>query len=343
MTRGSQKRILVFNVNWLGDVLFSTAAIRNIRYNFPGSFIACVVPPRCYPVLKGNPHVDEILIFDEEERHKGALGQLGFVKALKDRKFDTVFLFHRSFTRALICRLADIPERIGYHTKKRGFLMAKKILPPAPESLHRIDYYLNILTQSGLKVEDRQLEFYVEDEDRRYIRQLLEQKGVSSKAPLVLVNPGGNWMPKRWPPEHWARLCDMLIEAQAQVVIAGSLQDAPLAETIAGSMKEKPVILSGMMNLKQLGALCLDADCVITADSGPLHIAASLNAKKIIALFGPTSVSVTGPQPAKNAVILQKDTGCKIPCYQVHCKDNRCMKAITPEEVFKAFKERQKQ
>ena len=46
------KRILIFNVNWLGDVLFSTATIRNIRRNFPDSFIACVVPPRCYGILR---------------------------------------------------------------------------------------------------------------------------------------------------------------------------------------------------------------------------------------------------------------------------------------------------
>ena len=61
------KRILIFNVNWLGDVLFSTATIRNIRRNFPESFIACAVPSRCYQVLKDNPNLDEIIIFDQLE------------------------------------------------------------------------------------------------------------------------------------------------------------------------------------------------------------------------------------------------------------------------------------
>ena len=51
----AQKRILVFNVNWLGDVLFSSAAIRNIRYNFPRSFIACVVPSRCSSLTTSPP------------------------------------------------------------------------------------------------------------------------------------------------------------------------------------------------------------------------------------------------------------------------------------------------
>src|SRR3989338_4850837 len=115
------KRILIFNVNWLGDVLFSTATIRNIRRNFPDSFIACVIPSRCYPILKDNPHLDEIIIFDEKDRHRGVLSKLDFVKSLREKKFDTVFLLHRSFRRALICRLAKIPQRFGYYTRKRGF------------------------------------------------------------------------------------------------------------------------------------------------------------------------------------------------------------------------------
>jgi ADP-heptose:LPS heptosyltransferase len=69
-----------------------------------------------------------------------------------------------------------------------------------------------------------------------------------------------------------------------------------------------------------------------------MHIANSVGAKKIIALFGPTSPVVTGPYPLKNVTILQKDVGCKISCYEVNCKDNRCMKAITPADVLKEIK-----
>jgi len=49
-------------------------------------------------------------------------------------------------------------------------------------------------------------------------------------------------------------------------------------------------------------------------------------------------VAITGPFPLKNVTLLQKDIGCIIPCYKVNCQDNRCMKAITPEEVFAQVK-----
>jgi ADP-heptose:LPS heptosyltransferase len=159
------RRILIFNVNWLGDVLFSTATIRNIRRNFPDSFIACIIPSRCYPILKDNPYLDEIIIFDEKDRHKGILAQLRFAGFLKSKRFDTVFLLHRSFSRALICWLAGIPQRFGYYTKKRSFLLTKNIVPLGKDTVHRIDYYLNIIEKSGFKLEDRFSDFFISGQD----------------------------------------------------------------------------------------------------------------------------------------------------------------------------------
>jgi len=330
----ASKKILIFNVNWLGDVLFSTAVIRNIRRNFPDSFIACIIPSRCYPVLKGNPHLDEIIIFDEKDRHRGVFSQLRFADALKSKNFDMVFLLHRSFTRALICRLAGIPERIGYNTKNRGFLLTKKFKAPDIHSLHRIDYYLNVIEKSGLRVEDRYTEFFVSDEDIEFVDDFLKKQKLNSADFLVAINPGGNWMPKRWPKEYWAELADALdAELGAKVIITGSQNDSSLVTHIKEGMKARPIIACGVFNIKQLGALCKRIDLFITADTGPLHIANAAGAKRIIALFGPTSAEITGPYPLKNVVILQKDVGCKIPCYEVRCKDNRCMKAITPREV----------
>jgi len=316
--------------------LFSTATIRNIRRNFADSFIACVMPSRCYPVLKGNPHLDEIIIFDEKDRHKGTLDKLKFISYIKSKKFDVVFLLHRSLTRALICRLAGIPQRIGYVTKKRKFLLTQKIIAPDIHSLHRIDYYLNIIEKAGLRCEDRYTEFFTSSDDEKAVEDFFNKSGIKKEDLLVGMNIGGNWLPKRWAKEHWAALADKLIEELgAKVIITGGVSDLPLAKDIKGLTKKKPLVSCGVFNLKQSGALFKKLDLFITADTGPLHIANAVGAKKIIAIFGPTSAKVTGPYPLNNAVVLQKDVGCKIPCYVVNCKDNRCMKAITPEEVLK--------
>lgn len=330
-----KQRILIFNVNWLGDVLFSTATIRNVRRNYPESYIACVIPSRCYPILKGNPHLDEVIIFDEKDRHRSMLAKLNFINLLRSKKFDTVFLLHRSFSRALICRLAGIGQRIGHNTKKRSFLLTQKISLPKKDSLHRIDFYLHVIEKAGLRVEDRYLDFILAPEEEKYVEDFLSRNSVNKDDFVVALNPGGNWMPKRWPKEYWAELADKLISRmKARVIITGSISDLPLASQIKEKMAEKPLLACGVFNIKHLGALAKRADLFITADTGPMHIANAVGAKKIIAIFGPTAKEITGPYPDTNVVILQKNTGCLIPCYKVKCQDNRCMKAVAPEDVF---------
>lgn len=287
-------------------------------------------------MLKENPNLDEIIIFDEKDRHKGVFTQLDFVRQLKDRKFDTVFLLHRSFSRALICRLAGIARRIGYSTHKRAFLLTDKIPMPKKDTMHRIDFYLNIIEKAGLRIEDRYTEFFISDEDIKSVEGFLNKRRVTKGDFLVAINPGGNWLPKRWPREYWSQLADKLISSfGAKVIIAGSHNDLSLAQHIKDKMEGNPLVACGAFNIKQLGALAKRADIFITADTGPLHIAGAVGTKNIIAIFGPTSPQITGPSHFKNVILLQKDVGCKIPCYEVKCKDNRCMKAITPDEVFK--------
>ena len=153
------------------------------------------------------------------------------------------------------------------------------------------------------------------------------------------INPGGNWLPKRWLPEYWAQLADKLIsDLKVKVIITGGSKDLELADSIRRQMRQKPIIAASKFNLKQSGALFNRLDLFITSDTGPLHIANAVGAKKIIALFGPTDPNITGPFPLTNVTIIRKDIGCKIPCYVTDCKDNRCMKLITPDELIKRIK-----
>jgi lipopolysaccharide heptosyltransferase II len=258
---------------------------------------------------------------------------------LHSKKFDTVFLLHRSFSRALICWLAGIPERIGYNTRKRGFLLTKKIIAPDPHSLHRIDYYLNIIEKAGLRIEDRFPDFYVGAEEEAFVEEFLQKNWIGGGDFVVGINPGGNWNPKRWPKEYWARLADRLIsELGAKIIITGSDNDMALARDIKGLMRASPVLACGALNLKQLAALCKRLDLFVTADTGPLHIANASGAKRIIVIFGPTSPEITGPYPLKNITVLKRDVGCKVPCYVVDCKDNRCMKAVSVDEVMEKIR-----
>ena len=202
--------------------------------------------------------------------------------------------------------------------------------------MHRVDYFLNIAQSCGIEAQGRDYEFFPCPKDRDYIQDLLEDCAVKKDEFLVVINPGGNWELKRWPRENFAQLSDQLIQRyQARVIITGALKDMPLARDIAARMKHKPLIFCGKTSLGQLAALMARVDLVIANDSGPMHIAVSQGAK-VIALFGPTSVEITGPCGQGQSVVIQKDVHCLLPCYKLDCRRNRCMEAISVEEVLRA-------
>lgn len=326
------KRILIVEVNWIGDVIFSTPFIRAVRKANPEAHIACLLHPRCVEILEGNPRVDELIIYDEEGVHASLLGKLKLINELRRKRFDTAFILHRSFTKALLMMLAGIPERIGYAAKGRGLILTKAIDEPA-DGVHKVEYFLNIARRAGIAAEDGSYEFFIANTDREQVKGLLERNGVVRGDKFVTICPGGNWDPKRWPRQNYAKLADSLIEKHGvKIVIAGAKKDIALAEDIKGMMKHEPVITCGRTTLKQLGAIFEMSSLVVANDTGPMHLAVAMKSDTI-ALFGPTSPELTGPYGGKNYRVIFNNRRCDVPCYDVTCVANRCMEDVMVEDV----------
>jgi heptosyltransferase II len=337
------KRILIVNVNWVGDVLFSTPFIRAVRMANPDAYIACLLHPRCRQMLETNPRLDEIVIYDEEMAHKGLMGKLRLILELRRRRFDTAFLLHRSFTKALLTYLAGIKERIGYSTKNRAAILTRIVEDP-DEECHKVEYFLSIARAAGIKPDGVSYEFFVQDQDKKSVRELLAKNGIAEKDVVVVLCPGGNWDPKRWPKERFALLGDLLArKAGARIIISGAKKDMALAAEVASGMKTKPVIAAGLTTLRQLGALLERANLVVANDSGPMHIAVAMKAKTI-ALFGPTSPRLTGPYGSGRYFVMtgaadSRGSGCEVPCYDVTCTKNECMAGIEVADVLSKAEE----
>jgi len=335
----ARKRILIFNVNWLGDIIFSSPFIKAVREIFPDSYIACAVPPRCKEILETNTRINELIVFDENGSEKTFWGKLNFAFKLRKEEFDTAFILHRSLARALITFIAGINERVGYDTKGRGFLLTKRLNSPT-EDIHKVEYFLGLAKAIGADTSKKDYEFFITEPDRKRADCILEANGVYYDDKFAVLNPGGNWMPKRWPAYKFAELADKLIEKyNTKILITGAAKDEALADEISSHMKNKPISICGKTKIRELASIFEKAKLVISGDSGPMHIAVSTGTN-VIALFGPTSVDITGPYGKGNYVVMKKDVGCHAPCYDFRCSDNRCMKAITADDVIGAIEEK---
>lgn len=328
------KNILVVNVNWIGDVVFSLPVFSALRRQYPDARICCVAVPRVVPILEHCPAIDEVIVYDERGAQRWLWQKFLFVLRLRKFHFDIAFLLHRSWTRAFLIYLAGIRKRVGYDLKDLGRLLTHKVELPEG-TVHRSDYYLHVLESYGIPVEDRVSALKPDRAALSQMDSFLALKGVGSSDFLVVVNVGGNWDLKRWPKDYFVMLVERLMrELKAKVIIPGAPSDVALAEEIRERSGFPAIVMAGKTNLSQLLALMSRADLVISSDSGPLHIASGVGAK-VIGLFGPTRPEITGPRGKGQSVILQNALPCnQRACYQLDCPNNRCMKSVSVDDVM---------
>lgn len=332
-------KILVVNVNWLGDVIFSAPVFRALKENYPQAKISCMAHPRVEAILRHIKEIDEIIVFDEDKKHRLWFKKLTFADKIRARHFDIVFLLRRSVTRAFLMWFAGIRTRVGYSDGKPFHFLTHPILPN-PAIKHRRDHYLYVLESFGIKITDRRCELSVNPLEKDSVAAILKTEGIVSDDRVIVIHPGGNWNLKRWPPERYIHLIDeLMLEGKYKIVISGGNDDIELASAIAAKCQQKPIVLAGRINLSQLVALMMRANVVISADSGPLHIANSVKTD-VVGIFGPTRPEITGPVGTGKTIVLQHDVGCnRWACYYLTCPDNICMKSVSVKETVLAVKQ----
>ena len=142
------KRILIINVNWLGDTIFVTPFIKALREAFPDSYIAILTHPRCREILDSNPRINEIILYDEKGQDRHLLAKFSLISRLRLKKFDSAFILRKSLTRTMLLFLSGISERIGYNNRRSGFLLTKKA-PLPNKALHKVEYFLDLARAAG--------------------------------------------------------------------------------------------------------------------------------------------------------------------------------------------------
>ncbi len=325
-------KILIIKLTAVGDVVLSTAAFEAIRKKFPNAQVCCLTSPKASPILESSPYVNEVFVFDPQDKNWNDLMQRS--KELRGYHFDKVIDLQNNRVSHLLSFLSFPKESYGYDNGKFSFLLSKKIknnirhIPPV-EHQFRILKMLGIEYDPGLR-----LELHPSLKDDAYVQELLESEWLSSAQTFVGLNISAseNWPTKNWPLDHMAKLCDILGQKNIRVILTGEDKDRQLGRKLVARARAKPASLVGKTTILQLAALIKRCGVYISPDSAPLHVAAGMQVP-IIAFFGPTDERRHMP-PSDKAVIFHKPMKCS-PCYSGVCKikTHACMIQISPEEV----------
>lgn len=332
------KRILIIQTAFIGDVILSTPLVRNLRKIFPDSFLSFLLIPETKNVLENNPHLDEILVYDKR-RKKGIGGLLQMLSRIRKRQFDLAVIPHRSMRSALLAYLSAIPERIGFDKSAGSFLFTRKV--GYPTETHEVDRNLSLLSSLSAELTDASPELFPSPEDFSCVRRRLLDSGIREQDRIVGIAPGSVWATKRWLPERFAEVSQLLVDDEgAKIVFIGSEDDLDICGRVADRMNGNPLVLAGRTSILQSAAMISLCKAVVSNDSASVHIASAMKTP-VVAIFGSTIPEFGfGPYGVGHA-ILQKDVYCR-PCGmhgRKKCPEEhfRCMKEITTQEVFQAI------
>jgi len=344
MEKLEAKRILVRCPNWVGDVVMATPVFRCIRENYPDAYIAAVVKSYCAGVLAGVPWVDEVVAYDPGGAHRGLLGYWRFAKTLRERRFDFTVLLPHSFSSAWMAFLGGAKRRVGYDRGDRWWLLTAGFRPPREEGqwmpVPKTQLYLDLCRHLGLTVGSPRTKLFVSSDERRRAEELLQSHGVTPDRPVVVLNPGAKFgSSKCWPPERFARVSDLMVDAYdcASVVTCGPGEES-IGQAIEAAAERPLVSLSPAdVPLTVLKAIIARCSLLITNDTGPRHFGVALD-KPVVVIMGSTDPRHTACNLEKT-IVVREDVECG-PCHLKTCPtDHRCMTLITPERVLQAAEE----
>jgi ADP-heptose:LPS heptosyltransferase len=233
--------------------------------------------------------------------------------------------------------------RVGLSTGREGSRLACTHLVEVPPGEHAVERYLRVAWALGAPDGPRDFPIAVPPEAVAAAERLLAEVGAPVGAmpagdggvALAILHPAARWATKWWTPEAFAAVGDRLVEAMgAAVAITGGGADVGAAEAVRTRMRLPALNLAGRTPLKVLAALLRRAAVMVSVDSGPMHLAAAIGTP-LVALFGPTAPSRTGPYGAGPRCVLQERLPC-VPCLERRCRvphTRACMRSLDPQRV----------
>lgn len=348
------KKILIANIFGIGDVLFTTPIIANLKKAYPGIEICYLCNGRVKDLIKNDPDIDNIFVYEKDvlvktwrsSKINGIKTVLSFYNEIKSYDFDAVFDFTLSREFGFMFLLAGIKKRIGFNYKNRGLFLTDKIAFDGFEEKHVVDYYLELLEKINVPVSMKEMQLVPDAVALEWAGKFLKENGITNK-PIVAIVPGGgaSWgemsYRKRWDVGNFSGVAEALSNKGCSILVAGDNTERNLCEQIIKKVKNGPYSVLTELPIEHYIAVLSLCDLVLCNDGGPLHIATAMGIKTV-SLFGPVDDKVYGPYPVsdKHVVLKAFDVVCR-PCYKKfrvpECKNNSaCLRNISVEDVVEA-------
>jgi ADP-heptose:LPS heptosyltransferase len=275
----SPRRILVLKPSSLGDIVHTLPAVAALRAKYPDAHLTWMVNPEWAPLLQSNPQIDETLVFPRAE-FRGPAGWLRFLRwrqALKRQTAPDLILDFQGLLRtALVARAFPGVPVYGLSDAREGARLVQTHTVAVDPAAHAVERYLALAAAVGAAWPGPP-EFTLPAGERPDV-PLPDQ-------PFVVLHPFARGQGKSLSPEAVAAFCRAV---GRPVVVVGRSDAAPTA------LPDNATNLLNRTSLAQLLWLLRNADCVVSVDSGPMHLAAAVT-DRLLAVHTWSDPCLVGP------------------------------------------------
>lgn len=322
-------RVLVIRLSALGDVLFALETVAALKLERPDVVVDFLVEDRFRSLLDGHPQLDRVLVYPRQ-RHRAIPGSLW---RLRRQRYDVVLDVHGILKSALHVRCCQSPCKVGpaAPAAREGADRAYHLAVPMPTPIpHRADIGHRLLAAIGLSGRPAAPVLPVREPPPELLADL--------PRPRVFLHPGTSAFAafKRWPVGHFAALARELTARGVTVLVGFGPGEQDLAAPALAAAPAACGIDGKALGLLGMAGVMRHCDVVVAADTGPLHLGASVGAR-CVALFGPKDHLRYGPRAhgVPPHEVLFHPVPCR-PCRRRTCVTPQCVLGIPVAQALAA-------
>jgi len=325
-------KILVVAPSWIGDTILAQPLLALLKRKHPDARIEVLAAAWSSPLLARMAEVDAVIASPFHHGDFDFAGRRRLGRELAATGYDEAYVLPNSWKSALVPFFAAIPCRTGYRGEARYLLLNRIHRLEAARHPQLAQRYAALSGALPASLPAPRLTSTAEQQ-----RQARLALGLPPDAAPAIFCPGAEYGPaKRWPARHFAALAQLVATPRDPVWLVGSDKDAAVGAEIAAAANGAALNLCGRSTLEQAIDLIASARCVVSNDSGLMHVAAALD-RPLVALYGSSSPDYTPPL-SKRAQIISRNLDCS-PCFKRECPLGHfeCMNGIAPGHVAEAL------
>ncbi len=337
-------KVLVISLAGIGDTLFATPLIHELRANFPGGQIDAFVLWRgAAGLLEGNPHLNAV--HQHDLLTAGKLESLKFLRRLRRERYDVSFNTHpqsRIHYRA-VARFIHARLRASHQYDRSGLLDPWLVNRSVPQNYqrHAIENNLELLNLIGVKpvLPDHGYEIFLSAPDRQWADEFIATHRLAPRPRLGLhVGSGAtkNLARRRWPPGHYLALIQRLAQSHPRVAVLlfGGPEEENDHAALAAQTDRDQVFVVRSANLRQAAALAGTCSAFLSVDTALMHVAAAMRVPNQFVIETPTWNKLI--EPYHNPFVLIKNPAVAGRNLEFYRYDGRGIQA-TPEELARCM------